>query len=341
MRLLYITQALDLDDPTLSVYHRWSQAVFATAESVHVVCLYEGRHALPSHVQVHSLGKEQGVGRLRYVLRFYTYVYRYRKEYDAVFVHMNQEYILLAGFIWKLLGKRVYFWRNHYAGSLLTDVAATFCTKIFCTSKHSYTARYRKTVLMPVGIDTASFTHENSAARAPRSLLFLSRMSPSKRPEMFIDALGRVLEQGISFRASLVGDPKKEDAAYYESLKSRAEYLGLHDRLEFHPGVPNASVPSWYARHDIFVNCSPSGMFDKTLFEAAASGCRVITTSEDFKDAAGEEAYAHDAEALAARIIATLSEDEDATERSRVKMRALARQESLATLTDRLLVECA
>ena len=86
---------------------------------------------------------------------------------------MNQEYVLIAGWLWKLLGKRTYLWRNHYAGSWLTDVAAVFCTKVFCTSKHSYTVKYKKTVLMPVGVDTERFTpgarHRAQAAFHPLS----------------------------------------------------------------------------------------------------------------------------------------------------------------------------
>ncbi|MSU74856.1 hypothetical protein EXS57_03740, partial [Candidatus Kaiserbacteria bacterium] len=155
MKLLIVTQALDQDDVILSVYHNWVDELARHFERIEVICLKEGRHELPANVRVHSLGKERGaVMRGIYVWRFLSLAWRFRTEYNAVFVHMNQEYILIAGWLWKLLGKPIYLWRNHYAGSWFTDVAAAFCTKIFCTSKHSYTAKYKKTVLMPVGVDT-------------------------------------------------------------------------------------------------------------------------------------------------------------------------------------------
>lgn len=340
MKLLVITQAVDRNDPVLGFFESWLKELATRFKSVQVICLKEGPHELPENVRVHSLGKDRGGNRLLYICRFYYSIWKLRNQYDRVFVHMNQEYALMGGAFWSLLGKRVYMWRNHYAGSLLTDIAALFCTKVFCTSKHSYTAKYRKTVLMPVGIDYPLFASADGVRRESRSVLFLARIAPSKRPEMFIDALGQVLARGVSFTAAMVGSPREADMAYAHSLEQRAESLGLHGRISFRSGVAHADTPPLFAAHDIFVNCSPSGMFDKTLFEAAASGCRVLAASEDFRDAAGDDAYAPDVPALAERLIATLEEDEDAAMRRRIELRSLAREESLGTLADRILIEC-
>lgn len=338
MKLLLITQALDSEDPVLSVYVRWVEEISSRFESVHVICLKEGKHDLPPNIIVHSLGKEEGVGRLTYLYRFYSYIWSLRHEYEVVFVHMNQEYILLAGWLWKAMGKRVYMWRNHYAGSLLTDITVAFCTKVFCTSKHSYTAQFKRTKLMPVGIDLVRFEGPEMV-REPRSILFLGRIAPSKRPEMLIDALGEVLARGISFTASIYGSPSTEDISYFESLDARAESLGLHDRVRFYPGVPNETAPAIYRTHDIFVNCSPSGMFDKTIFEAAACGCRVLAASDDFHDMAGDRSFAPTTADLAERLIESLTDDDDTITRRRIELTALARGESLGTLADRLSIE--
>lgn len=286
MKLLFVTQKMDRNDSVLGAYHGWVAELARRVESVIVICLYEGEHQLPENVTVHSLGKESGeASPLIYAARFLRLAWELREQYDRVFVHMNQEYILIAGPLWKLLGKPVYMWRNHYAGTFLTDIAAAFCTKVFCTSKHSYTAKYRKTVFMPVGIDISRFAIRSSEAREPRSVLFLARISPAKRPDVFIEALGLLIARGVSFIASVYGSPAPEDERYYESLKQRVDALGLHGRVRFHPAVPNHATPPVYRAHEIFVNCSRSGMFDKTLFEAAASGCAVIAASEDWKEA--------------------------------------------------------
>ncbi len=280
MRLLFVTQAIDLDDPVLSVYHDWVAALAPKFESVEVIALKVGRHTLPQNVYVHSLGKEEGrQTQLAYSIRFLKLVWNLRESYDSVFVHMNQEYILLAGLVWKFLQKPVYLWRNHYAGSVLTDIAAAFCTKVFCTSKYSYTAKYKKTVFMPVGVDTQRFTPAPEI-REPRSILFFARMAPSKHPEILLEALSKLSEEGITYTASFVGSSLEGDNEFYNLLKRRAAEIGPH--IQFIPGVPNDKAPEIFQRHEIFVNCSPSGMLDKMLFEAAASGCIVLAASEDF-----------------------------------------------------------
>ncbi len=337
MKLLFVTQVVDRNDAVLGAYHGWLIELAKHVESIEVICLYEGEHTLPSNVRVHSLGKECSArSALVYSLRFLSIVWGLRREYDAVFVHMNQEYILLAGWLWKFLGKRVYLWRNHYAGSLLTDIAAAFCVSVFCTSKYSYTAKYTKTVLMPVGVDTKRFGNGESVSRAPGSILFLARMSPSKRPDMLIEALGLLIEKGTSFTASFYGAPNKEDAVYYDNLRHQVERRGLHDRVRFYPSIPNERAARVFRTHDIFVNCSPPGMYDKTIFEAAASGCLVLAASGDFREVAGDMFHFTDVFTLFERLNVLLSLPVLEQERERDTMRILAEEESLPVLCGRL-----
>ncbi|KND50589.1 MAG: hypothetical protein AB202_03850 [Parcubacteria bacterium C7867-007] len=336
MKLLFVTQALDLDDPTLSVYHGWAEGLAKRADSLIVICLKQGRHALPANVQVYSLGKEKGrAPAFVYALRFLSLVWRLRNKYDRVLVHMNQEYLLVAGLVWKVLHKPTYLWRNHYAGSWVTDVAASFCKKVFCTSKDSYTAKYKKTILMPVGVDLERFMGPEIEGRMRSSILFLARMAPSKHPEMLIEALLILKKKGTSFTATFAGSPLPEYEYYYSWLQQRAQREFPDRSIVFTPGVPNAETPHLFHTHNIFVNCSQSGMFDKTLFEAAASGCLVLARSEDFEERAGSEYYFTDAESLAERMGAMLEDTSQETKRAH--MQSIAKAEGLDTLMDRLI----
>jgi len=302
MRLLIATQVVDENDPVLGFFCGWIAALAPRFESLEVICLKEGKHELPSNVRVHSLGKEQGArSRGAYALRFLSLAWRLRNDYDAVFVHMNQEYILLAGWLWKMLGKPVYLWRNHYAGSRATDRAVAFCKKVFYTSKHSYTAKFKNAVQMPVGVDTSRFHEDASIKRTPRSILFLSRMAPSKRPELLVEALHILKSRNIDFSATFCGSPLPADGKFYRDLKDKAG-----DLATFIPAVANQETPQFYASHAVFVNCSPSGMLDKTLFEAAASGCFVLAASEDFAALAGAEHHFISATELADRLESAL-----------------------------------
>ncbi len=299
MKLLVCTQAVDTNDPVLGFFVTWLEELAKYYETIEVICLREGTHSLPKNVHVHQLHSRIKLGRSIELLNLSITL-----TYDAVFVHMNQEYILVAGWLWRLLGKRMSLWRNHYAGSWLTDVAAAFCTKVFCTSKHSYTAKYTKTVLMPVGVDTKQFFEDARVSRRPKSILFLARMAPSKRPEMLVDALSALEKTGIEFKADFYGDPLPKDAAYYDTLKRKTHVPSV----SFFPGVSNNRTPDIYRAHEIFVNTSPSGMLDKTIFEAAACGCRVLAASADWRDMAGGDASFDSSEELVERLTAALAE---------------------------------
>jgi len=340
-RLLIVTQAVDTEDPILGFFTGWIGEFAKHAERIEVICLKEGKHTLPANVRAHTLGKERGsprlVRRAVYTLRFLVLIWKLRNDYDAVLVHMNQEYILIAGWFWKLLGMRVYLWRNHYAGSWLTDVASAFCTNVFCTSKYSYTAKYAKTVLMPVGVDTNVFAPKGE--RKSQSILFLARMAPSKRPHVFIEALGLLAKRGVLFTASLYGSPGKGDETYYEQLKHRIQELGLSSSVQFHPAIPQKETPAVYSAHDICVNTSPSGMYDKTIFESAACGCLSLTSNRNLTGLVDPQLLFAEgsAEDLAQRLEALLIKSVDEKEMLRSALRTLViEKHSLALLANEL-----
>ncbi len=346
MRLLICTQTVDRPDPTLGFFHRWIEALAPYADAIEVICLNEGAHALPENVRVRSLGKEQSTGprflkRMRYIARWYAHLWRLRGSYDAVLVHMNQEYVLLGGLWWLCTRTPVYMWRNHYEGSFLTRLAVHMCTKVFCTSRFSYTARFGKTLRMPIGVDIESLHEEESIGRTRGSVLFLARLDPSKRPEMLLDALGVLAGRGVPFTATFVGGPSHADSGYAAVLRERAERLGIADKVVFAGAVPNTETYRFYRSHDVFVNCSRSGMFDKTMFKAAAAGCLVLAASRDFIDLAGEE-YGfgeHDTNELAERLtlLLSISEEERACRISRLT--EVAQEHSLPALAGRIAKE--
>ena len=331
MKLLILTQVIDTEELALSFFHRWVEELATRFDSIIVICLKEGKHALPKNVQVYSLGKETGPSRLKYVINFYKYIWALRNSYDKVFVHMNEEYVLLGGWLWWLLRKPVMMWRNHHAGTIKTDIAMFFCAKIFCTSRFSYTVRSKKTMLMPVGVDTKRFSFDPHTVRIPHSILFLSGIWETKRPEMLIDALEIVHKKGVEFVAHIYGSPLPNGGAYYQGLKDRSANAGLSDVVAFHAGVPNEAARELFRSHEIFVNCSLSGMFDKAMFEAAACGCRVLAVSDDFASLANDpDTHFTTAEELADRLIKALGKPVLLT------IPAYVEESSLSVLADQL-----
>lgn len=294
MKLLLTTQAVDRDDLFLGFFHGWIEELAKHFEHITVICLKEGSHSLPQNVTVLSLGKEHNTSRLIRVARFFRYVIAWRREYDAVLVHQNEEYVILAGWLWGRWNKRVYMWRNHWAGNRRTDYAARWCDKIFCTSKFSYTMKYPKTVLMPVGVDTTLFMRMPEVSRDPRGVLFFARLAPSKRPDLLLEALALLHKNKFPFAAHFYGTPLPKDEAYAAKLKERTHQLGLDEVVRFYPGVPYAQAPQLFNAHILYVDLSASGMYNKTLFEAAACESMVLTASEDFASLVDDKFIYHE-----------------------------------------------
>ncbi len=338
MRLLICTQKVDKNDPILGFFHRWIIEFAKHFENITVICLYEGEHDLPKNVTVLSLGKENGASRVKYIFRFYRYIWQERNTYDAVFVHMNEEYVLLGGFLWKLLGRKIYMWRNHYEGNLLTDMSASLCAKVFCTSKYSYTAKYAKTVLMPVGIDTDIFKIKEGVSRIPNSVLFIARMAPSKNPEVVIRALALLKSKNIYYAAAFYGDPSTAHREYYESLQKLVSDQNLADRVHFYPGVKNTDTPALYGQYEICVNASMSGMYDKTIFEGIACGTLPLVCSYDFAKEADRQFIFEDNnhEDLASKIEGLLKLSPSRITEYRDTLRTLVEYHSLVRLAQNI-----
>jgi glycosyltransferase involved in cell wall biosynthesis len=281
--LLILTQIVDKQDKDLGFFHRWIIEFSKNAKSIVVVCLKKGTHELPSNVKVLSLGKEQKPSRLMYVLNFYRYIWNERRNYDTVFVHMNEEYVILGAWLWKLWGKKVTMWRNHKHGTWLTPWAVRWSDKVFCTSEKSFTAKFDKTKVMPAGID-ASLYSQNPVLPKKNSILFFGRLSPVKNVHVFIESLDALNKTGFDFHADIVGSPSNsEDTEYEQVLKQLGKRLVDSGKLSFHGGVSFEETLSLYGKYSLYVNLTPDGSLDKTMLEAMAARTPVLISNSAFR----------------------------------------------------------
>jgi glycosyltransferase involved in cell wall biosynthesis len=282
MKLLIVTQTVDRNDPILGFFHRWIEEFSTRFERITVICLREGEHALPANVSVHSLGKERGSATpFAYASRFLALAWRLRGEYDAVFVHMNPEYVILAGAFWRMAGRRVGLWYNHIQGGIRLRLAALFSDIIFHTSPFAASAQFRQSRRMPAGIDTDVFAPQPRVAKKAGSIYFQGRIAPAKNVHILLDAFSRAKQGGGARILSLVGP---EDASYAEPLKQRYGALITDGSLAFLGPKRNEETPALYAAHTVSVNLTARGNYDKSVLESLASGTPVIVSSDAFSD---------------------------------------------------------
>jgi glycosyltransferase involved in cell wall biosynthesis len=281
MRILIITQAVDMNDTVLGFFHSWLQEFSHTFENVEVICLKEGEHAFPPNVRVHSLGKEKKASQFKYIFNFYRYILSLK--YDGVFIHMNEEYVLLGGWWWKLFGKRIVLWRNFATGSFMTPLAATLSTAVCYTSPDSFTSRYSNSVKMPIGIDTNIFK-PHSELPPLKKVLVLGRLDAIKRVELFVGGLLLLHEKGIDFDASVYGNPTYPEIPYVTDLIKQGESVITAGKLSIYSGIPNTKTPEIYTKNAVYVNVTTSGSFDKTIGEAMGAGCIVVTCNSGVRE---------------------------------------------------------
>lgn len=181
------------------------------------------------------------------------------------------------------LGKKIFFWRNHPHGDVWTRIAVFFSNQVFCTADKSFTARYKKTKLMPAGVDTSVFGLDDSVIREKGSLLVFGRVAPVKQIEKAIDATAGLLARGVTTSISIVGDWLDRDVMYVESLKKRVTEACIEPSVHFVRGVDFMHAPVTFQNHDISLNFTDSGSFDKTVIEALACGTKVLVSNTSMK----------------------------------------------------------
>jgi glycosyltransferase involved in cell wall biosynthesis len=338
MKLLILTQKVNKNDPILGFFHRWLEELSKKFEKITVICLEEGDHDLPKNVKVFSLGKESGRSKLKYIINFYKYIWVEKKNYDRVFVHMNQEYALLGGLFWKIMDKKIFLWRNHPQGSFLTRVAVWFSEKVFYTSPQAFVAQFKNSQIMPVGIDTDKFKNSNLESQIPNSILSLGRISPIKNIDKLIEAAVLLDKEGVDFKLDIVGDPvNKDDKGYQDKLFEMAKDLVEKGKVKFIPAVSQDEAVEMYQTHQIFVNLTPSGSMDKTILEAAACGCILITSNKYILEVINEYSFSKVSPPQLAMLISSyLNKDDSIIQKSKEKIFDFVKKNDLNHLVGKL-----
>lgn len=301
MKLLILTQKVDINDNNLGFFHRWIEEFAKHCESIIVVCLQKGEYHLPFNVKILSSGKEKKYSRIRYLWNFYKYIFSERGNYDAVFVHMNKEYVLLGGPLWKLWNKKIALWYTHKAVGWQLKLAEKLVDKIFTASKESFRLPSSKVEITGHGIDVEHFDPAQFPSfydlQKELRLLAVGRISPVKDFATVIKGLtffcNNLLKRDINpdyvVSLNIIGEPITEADKFYQSeiveLKNKQ---GVSWYLNFMGGQSYNQMPLHYNRHHILIHTSRTGSIDKVVLEALASGRLVITSSEAFADLAKE-----------------------------------------------------
>lgn len=250
-----------------------------------MICLYRGEYDLPENVEVFTLGKEIGTSKLTRIRRFLAYVREYKDDYDTVFVHMNPEYVVLAGLLWRKWGKRILLWYTHKNVHLTLRLATKLADMIFTASPESFRLPTPKVRVVGHGIDTDFFKPEMREFSIETRIVTSGRVTPSKHIIEMLRVLDELYKKGEKFRFTIVGTTATEqDEQYAETLEAEIQKRPYHEKVHLVGAVPQGEMPELLNEQDVFLNFSTTGSLDKAVLEALATGVPVVTTNEAFKD---------------------------------------------------------
>ena len=284
MNLLICTQALDTQDSNLGFFHQWVAEFAKHCEKVIVICLREGKHNLPANVEVLSLGKERGVSRLKRAVLFLRYIKRRRSEYDAVFVHMNPEYIVLGGYLWRRWHKRVALWYAHKSVTLKLRLAVRFADIIFSVAPDSFKVLTPKLLAVGHGIDTEMFKPDIREGSIETRLVTTGRIAASKHLVEMLLVCDVLYVRGEKFNLTIVGEPVvAAEREYAQSLEKEIKKRSYAGKVRMTGALPHTQLPALLNGQDVFLNFASTGNMDKAGLEALVMGVPVVATNSAFR----------------------------------------------------------
>lgn len=274
--LLICVQAVDLDDPLMGFFVTWLEEAAKQFPHITVLALRIGRYHLPANVEVVSL-RSASSSRIKVSWQLLKELWQRRSAYDAVFVRGDPHYLILAGWIWRLLRKSVVFWYAHYRRNGLAKLAS-FCAHRTVSSSRAASDGLFRVELIGQGIDTERFTMQarNKPSRW-RGLVF-GRMDLAKRVLQILEAL-KDLPRAAPFELTLRGTSGNVSYEMHIDALVAKDPRVVWDKRS----VSYDQVPALYQNYDVILNAT-DGSLDKTLLEAALSGVVPLGTTSALEE---------------------------------------------------------
>jgi len=264
VRILFVTQRVDADDPALGATVDKLRALAARVDEVVVLALDAAPTELPANVRVKTFGaRNQALRGARFVAALAPEL---RRRPVAVIAHMSPIYAVLAAPLTRPLGIPLLLWFTHWRASPLLRAAERVSTRVLSVDRRSFPLPSDKVVAVGHGVEVGEAP--SRPHQGPLHVLALGRTSPAKGLRAIVDAVAQVDGAELELRGPSLTD---------EERRHRDE-LGV----PVEPPVARGEIDAVYARADVLVNNMRAGALDKVVFEAAAAGVPVLVASEGF-----------------------------------------------------------
>jgi glycosyltransferase involved in cell wall biosynthesis len=165
-------------------------------------------------------------------------------------------------------------------------------------------------IFIPPNVYDASPFRPDPAVAKDVDVVFVGGLEKVKRLDVLLAALALVRQRRPELRAAIIGDGERG-----ESLRARAQGLGLADHVRFLGALAPAEIALWLNRSRLFVMTSEREGLPMAMIEALSCGVPVVIT--DIGDVTtvarhGENAWIvprHDAAAFSEAVLALLGDE--------------------------------
>jgi glycosyltransferase involved in cell wall biosynthesis len=208
-----------------------------------------------------------------------------RERIAACFLHMNHEWSYRLWPVLRLCGIPALLWYAHGDVHPRLRRSHRCVDAVVTSSPEGFRIPSHKVTTIGQAIDTDVFQLQPPPRACPE-IVTVGRIAPRKNLGGVLDAFAAVctLRPDVPFRLRVVGPTLPGDEAHARALHAHATALGVGARITWTGPLPHEDTASLYARAFLHLNLSRTGSMDKTVLEALACGCPVLTSNEAFRD---------------------------------------------------------
>jgi glycosyltransferase involved in cell wall biosynthesis len=178
---------------------------------------------------------------------------------------------------------------------------------IRCTSEREESGvkalGFRRTVIVPLGLDVDSHTQRDRAHDQQLQLLFLGRISAKKNVPLLLSAFARLQHGSVRHHRLVIAGPVEE--RLQAPLRAQIDELGLADSVSMLGLVAGQSKADALRSANVFVLPSDDESFGLAALEAAGAGLAVVVSPDV---AVGQDLAARGAALVSEKSIGPLSE---------------------------------
>lgn len=288
-KLLICTQSIDKDDPVAGFFATWVQEFSKHCDMVTVVSLNgTGVENFSKNVNVISLEKEKSATKLRQLFLFYQAIFKYRNDYDTVFVHnVGPKFVILGSPFWLTTNKRMFLWYVHRQITLSLKIAVRIVKRVFTSSSESLRVKTNNVMYVGHGISLNKFSSISpSTNRSTMKVLHLGRIAPIKGLDVLVEVANLLKKEGLIdyYEFHFYGASINESEQVFQKLlMDKIRKDNLADYFHFHGTVSQQEVPNIFKDATVSVNLTPTGGMDKVVIESLAAGVPALTSNEAYR----------------------------------------------------------